>query len=809
MTSFLSAGTRFGRYEILSQLGAGGMAEVYLAKDMKLGRNVALKILPAEVAGDPSRMNRFVQEAKAASGLNHQNILTIHEVGQSGSTHFIATEFIDGETLRQRLRRKSLTVSEALEVAIQIASALAAAHGRRIVHRDIKPENVMIRTDGFVKVLDFGLAKQTIEPSIVDADASTQIHFKTTEGTVLGTAAYMSPEQARGLALDERTDIFSLGVVMYEMIAGRLPFEGDTAPELLASIIGENDPAPLARYSNDVSPELERIVSKALQKNRDRRYQTVKDLLIDLISLKQELDFSRRLSQSTSATTGRVETAEEPAPARTVTTATPRLRAWIGLALIVTAITTAAVVYFWRGSAKPSANRPTITSLVVLPLENLSGDPAQEYFADGMTEALINDLAQIRALTVKSRLSAMSYKRTTKLPPQIARELNVDGVIEGSIQRSGNRVKVIAHLIHAASDTQLWSHSFERDDADILKLQSDVAAAVAEQIRVQVTPDERVRLTSARTIDPQAHEAYLLGRYHLTKLNDNDLRQAIESFQRAIATAPDYAAAYAGLSEAWRERGIWGDTSFKDAEAQTRNAAVKAVELDRGSAEAHIALSFVKFTYDWDWSGAEAEVKRGLEINPGSLEGHFCYANLLMALGRHEEAIREIQSALKLDPLSPVIESSVGRILYRARRYEEAIPHLKRAIELEPGTKGTYARLGDVYVQLARYDEALKAYQEAGNLQSPLGYQARIGQLYARMGKRKEALATLSGASGKTIQAAGVYAILDDKDRAFKVLDEAITKRDSLLIYFKEDPPFDNLHSDPRWRTLLNRMNFP
>jgi len=286
------------------------------------------------------------------------------------------------------------------------------------------------------------------------------------------------------------------------------------------------------------------------------------------------------------------------------------------------------------------------------------------------------------------------------------------------------------------------------------------------------------------------------------------LRQAVESFQRAIEIAPDYAVAYAGLSDAWRERGVWGDVGFKDAEPPTRNAAVRSVEMDQGSAEGHIALSFVKSTYDWDWSGAEDEVRRALEINPGSLEGHRCYAILMMALGRHPEAIREIQRAQQLDPLSSVIESDLGRILYRARRYEEAVPHLKRAIELEPGSFGSYARLGDVYVQLGKYDEALVAYQKAGNMQS-LGYGARIGQLYARMGKRKEALETVSGSNGNTIQAAGVYATLGAKDEAFKVLDDLITKRESLLVFFKEDPPFDNLHSDPRWRTLLSRMKFP
>ncbi len=792
-----------GRYEILSQLGAGGMGEVYLARDVELGREVALKILPHDVVDDPARMNRFAREAKAASSLNHQNILIIHEVGQSGPTHFIATEFIEGETLRERLRRGSVTIDEALGAAIQIASALAAAHSKHIIHRDIKPENVMIRGDGFVKVLDFGLAKQGVERSTVDPDASTQIQFKTDEGTVLGTAAYMSPEQARGAGLDERTDIFSLGVVLYEMVAGRLPFEGNTTTEILALIIGDKEQPPLARYSNEVSPELERIVSKALQKDRDRRYQTSKDLLIDLTSLKHELEFARKLSRSESQKTNSVNAA------RTNVVATSRMKTYVGFTLILLLLTAVASVYLWRVSSKANADRPKINSLAVLPLANLSGDASQEYFADGMTEALINNLAQIRALRVISRTSAMTYKQANKSLPEIARELNVDGVIEGSVTRSGTHVRVSAQLIYGSSDAQLWSSTYEREGADILKLQSDVARAIAQEIRVQVTPDERQRLTSAPSVNPEAHEAYLLGRYHLNKLNESDLRQAVESFERAIAIAPNYAAAYAGLSDASRERGIWGAVSFKDSETPTRSASLRAVELDQNSAEAHIALAFVKFTYDWEWQTAEEEVKKGLEINPGSLDGHHCYAILLMALGRHDEAVREIEVAQRLDPLSPVIESTMGRILYRARRYEEAIPHLKRAIELEPGSKGSYSRLGDVYTQLGRYDEALKAYQKGENPDSSPSISSRSGQLYARMGKRKEALATISGASSNTLRAAAVHAMLGDKDQALKILEDLIAKRDSLLVFFKEDPAFDNLRSDPRWRVLLNRMKFP
>jgi tetratricopeptide (TPR) repeat protein len=403
----------------------------------------------------------------------------------------------------------------------------------------------------------------------------------------------------------------------------------------------------------------------------------------------------------------------------------------------------------------------------------------------------------------------MRYKGTNKSLPEIARELNVDAVIEGSVQRSGGRVHVTARLIPAAADSPLWSRDYDRDLSDVLKLQSEVARAVADEIRIQVTADERARLASARKIDPQAHEAYLFGRYHLSKLNEEDLHQAIEHFERAIQLAPDYGAAYAGLSQAWLERGIWGAKTFSEAEAPARAAALKAIEVDEQLAEGHMMLGQHKYIYDWDWTGAEQEFRRALELDPGILDAHTYYAYFLMALGRHSEAIREMQTAEQLDPLSSNTQSGFGRVLYRARKYEEAIPHLKRALELEPRNYSAYVRVGDVYAKLGRYDDAITMFEKAAHLRDDGVHAARIARVYALMGRQREARQMLSGLKAGAFDIAGAYVALGDMDEAFRILEKAVEERNSLLVFFKEDPTFDNLHSDPRWQELLRRMNFP
>ena len=493
-----------------------------------------------------------------------------------------------------------------------------------------------------------------------------------------------------------------------------------------------------------------------------------------------------------------------------------RLAAPLILTTLAAAIITIAYLAISRQVAsgdKADAPAPpgafTIRSIAVLPLEHLSGDPAQEYFADGMTEELIGKLAQIGSLRVISRTSVMRYKTGGKSLPEIARELNVDAVLEGTVQRSDGRVRVTAKLIHATTDSLLWARDYESDLTDVLKLQSDVARAVADEIRIQITPEKRARLASARSVNAQAHEAYLLGRYHYSRNNEQGWKQAIEYFERAIQIDPNYAAAYAGLSDAWIFRGLTGTVDFKEAESPTRAAALKAIELDEQLAEAHLSLARIKQQYDWDWAGAEQEIGRALELDPGSLDVHTDYGYLLMHLGRLDEAIREGQIVVQLDPISSATHSALGRFLYRAHRYEEALPHLLRAVELEPRGLVANVRLGDLYVQLGRYDEAIAAYKKAREV-DPNGrnFQAAVARVYALMGRHREARQMVGGLKANPYIIAAVYAALGDKDEAFGILEKAVEKR-QLITPLKVEPPLESLHSDPRWKALLRRMNLP
>jgi eukaryotic-like serine/threonine-protein kinase len=514
-------GQTLGHFEILSHLGSGGMGDVYLAEDNRLHRKVALKLLPAQVTADTERLRRFEQEAQAASALNHPNILTIHEIGETNVTHFIATEFIEGETLRERMRGAPMPISEVLHVAEQVTSALAAAHEAGIIHRDIKPENIMVRRDALVKVLDFGLAKLTRQPP-TDTEGTTRGQVKTSAAVVLGTVPYMSPEQALGRDLDHRSDLFSLGVLLYEMATGVSPFEGANSSETLDRIL-HVQPEAISHFNREVPAELERIVGKCLEKDRERRYSSVRELLADLKNPKSDLDVGASVGES------------QESWRRGLTS-----RRWLAIsAPVLLLVAVLSYLFLFRGA--PTANFPEIKSVAVLPLANLSGDPAQEYFADGMTEALINNLARIRALRVISRTSVMRYKGSPKLLPEIARELNVDAVIEGTVQQSGGRVRVTTQLIHPATETHLWARDYERDLTDVLKLEGEVARAVADEIRIQVTAEERARLASARSVNPQAHEAYLLGRYHASRDDEQGWKQASDYFEHAINLDPDYA----------------------------------------------------------------------------------------------------------------------------------------------------------------------------------------------------------------------------------------------------------------------------
>jgi serine/threonine protein kinase/Flp pilus assembly protein TadD len=830
----LTPGTSLGRYEIRSKIGEGGMGEVYLAQDTKLDRKVALKILPAEVAADQSRMSRFVREAKAASALNHPNIITIHEIDERGSSptvregvHFIATEFIDGETLRQRMRNEPMKLSEVLDVAAQIASALSAAHAAGIVHRDIKPENIMLRRDGIVKVLDFGLAKLTerILPDSVDTEAPTS--FKTDPGTVVGTAVYMSPEQARGMAVDARTDIFSLGGVLYEMVAGRLPFEGSTCSEVMASILSEKEPQPLARYSREVPAELERIVSKALRKNRDERYQTIKDLLLDLQSLKQELEFERKLERSvppkskSTADMGEqteAQTVTESAARPTVSERGPTSAIKLNQRSIVIAVAALLIIaagvgsYFYFMRARSGA----INSIAVLPFINASGNSDIEYLSDGLTESLITSLSQLPKLSVKARSSVFRYKGKDAPPQQVGKELNVQAVLNGRVVQRGNDLTLHIELVDVNTETALWSGDYSRSMTNTVSLPGEIARDVSQKLRGRLSGAEEQKVTKDYTANAEAYQLYLKGRYHYFKSTKPEIQKGIALYQQAIDADSTYALAYAGMADAHRALPFAGYAPSKEAFPQAKAAAMRALEIDNNLAEAHIVLGWVRFCFDWDWIAAESELKKAVELSPNNPDSHRAYAHLLSSLGRHDEAIAEIKRARELDPLTLITNALEGQFLFYAGRDDEAISRLKKTLELDPNYWIAHNNLGRVYIRQGRYEEAVAELNKAKELSDGSAEPVtQLGYALAKSGKREQAKATLeelkSFAAEHYVPAysfAMIYNGLGEKDEALKHLEKSVQEREVQITFIKIDTRWDELRGEPRFQDLLRRVGF-
>ena len=819
-------GTKLGHYEIRSLLGAGGMGEVYLAVDTELDRTVAIKILPESLASDQQRLQRFIQEAKAASALNHPHILTIHEIGTTGTSRFIATEFIDGDTLRHRIG-SGMKLEEILEISIQIASALAAAHTAGIVHRDIKPENVMVRRDGYAKVLDFGLAKLS-QPlgSITDTEAPTKAMVNTGAGIVMGTASYMSPEQAKGTNLDLRTDLWSVGAVLYEMITGHLPFAGETPTETI-SLILQKEPAPLTRYTNEVPTELERIVAKTLTKNREDRYQTARDLLIDLRTLKRKLEVDAEIDRTVppefrgAASTG--------SPQRSLSTASGTMAATtsgsaqhvssaeyivsgikqhkIVTAIIVLALVIAAAgvsIFLYSRSAKPS-----IESIAVLPFVNTSGDSNTEYLSDGISETLINSLTQLQQLRVVARTTAFRYKGKEIDPQAVGRELNVHVVLTGRVRQSGDSLNVQVDLVDAATGAQLWGEEYERKIADVLAVKQDIAREITEKLRLRISGEEQKQLVGRDSKSAEAYQLYLKGRFYWNKRTYEALNKSVEYFTQAIEHDPNYALAYVGLADSWFTIGWYRYAVPKDAYQRAKSAAVKALEIDEKLAEAHTALAIIKATYDWDWAGAEREFKLAIELNPNYATAHHRYSLHLPIMGRLDEAVSEAKKAQELDPLSLIINENVGDVLFLARRYDEAEQQLRKTLELDPNFFVAHGTLAKVYEAQGMFEKSL----DVGLTGAPPEIIARVKKIYAASGmkgvwkKRLDRLledSTREYVSPYTI--ALVYARLDDSDKAFEWLEKALEERSILFTYLIADPRFDSLRADPRFADLLRKV---
>src|SRR2546425_2930415 len=835
----IAAGTKLGRYEIRSKIGTGGMGEVYLAQDAKLDRKVALKILPTDVATHHDRMHRFEQEAKAASALNHPNIITIFEIEQVDSVNFIATEFIDGQTLRERMRRGPMKLGEVLEVAIQSASALSAAHDAGIVHRDIKPENLMLRRDGIVKVLDFGLAKLTDRPvaTSVDTEALTRGQIKTEPGVVMGTAIYMSPEQARGLEVDARTDIFSLGILIYEMVAGRLPFEGSNQNEIVASIIGDKAVPPLARYTQEVPAELERIVAKAARKSRDERYQTIKDLLLDLRALKQELEFSAKLERSAApqarvspattsgarssatdqlaASTIEVSRAHPTSSAEYLLTGIKQHKLATVVALVVAAAGIAGLAYLQAHHTEVA-----IESIAVLPFTNQNHDPDSDYLSDGLTESIINSLTQLPNLKVIARSSVFRYKGKETDPMAGGKELAVRSVLTGRISQRGDSLVISTELLDVRDNKQLWGEQYTEKVSDLLSLQREMAKEITSNLRLKLSSADQGRVTKHYTDNPEAYQLYLKGRFYWNKRTEEGLRKSIEYFQQAIEKDPTYALAYTGIADCYALETLHidvGSRSPSEAAPKAKAAAMKALEMDDTLAEAHTSLAFISLNFDWDWAGAEREFKRAIELNSNYDNAHHWYSHYLMAMGRTQESLAESKRALELDPISLIMNVHLGWHYTNARQYDLATEQLSKALEMDPNYGLGHWYLGLAYEQEGKYSEAENELRKAKDLlKDSEGIAADMGHVYAVSGKKDQALKVIDELKElskrryvSSYRLAIIYIGLKEKDQAFEWLENAYRESSDLLVYLKVEPRLDSLRSDSRFTDLVRRVGLP
>ncbi len=784
-------GKNISHYRIVKALGRGGMGVVYEAEDVKLRRRVALKLLPNFLARDLHALRRFEQEAQAASALNHPNICTVYEVDEDQGLHFIAIELLEGETLKERIRRGPLAVREILAIGIEICDALDAAHSAGIIHRDIKPSNIVLTRRGSAKLLDFGVAKRLGREMVQHAETLSQLLPPdldlrvTAPGAVIGTVAYMSPEQAAGHDVDARSDLFSTGAVVYEMAVGQCPFSGKDVADVLHAI-QHRQPTALEQLRPKIPSRLVNIVRKAMEKERSLRYQSAAEMRADLQALRDRLaaGAKRRKMLPLLALTALLFAAALAGSLRL-----QRVQGWI----------------FGRTYA-PHA----IKSLAVLPLESLSGDSAQDYFADGMTDALITNLSNVGALRVISRSSSMHYKGTHKSLPEIARELDVDAVVEGSVSKSGDRVRINAQLVDAAHDRHLWARQYDREARDVLQLQSELAAAIGVEIAGRLTPDEQSRLTAkSRQVNPQAYDAFLKGEYFLDKWTDEGFEKAKAYFEQAIHLDPSFADGYAGLAEYYGLVAFTGIAPPQEAWLKSEDLLVKTLAMDNTSSKAHSQLGMLKLYFRCDRAGAEKELHQALELNPGDIRALDYHSYYLLEIGRTDEAIAEKRRVLAHDPLRIITNAELGLYLFLAGRNDEAIAQLQKTLELDPNYAAAHARLGWALAEKQQYSQAVTELQRAVSLDKKPARLADLGEVYARWGKRQEALAAIRQLQQMSSQRhvspssiAVIYARLGEKKPALTWLEKAKPEDDPKIT----DPGFDSLRSDPRFKIVEARL---
>jgi eukaryotic-like serine/threonine-protein kinase len=816
---------QIGPYQILELLGKGGMGEVYLAEDLRLGRKLALKLLPPELTSNESLVLRFQQEARTASALNHPNILTIFDIGEIESSHFIATEFVKGETLRHRMAASAMSLQEIFDITIQVASALGAAHEAGVVHRDVKPENIMVRLDGIVKVLDFGIAKLTQRVTSGSQSEMGLLPLINTEpGMVMGTPRYMSPEQVRGYEVDERSDIFSLGAVFYEMITGHVPFEGDTAGDIIASIL-QKEPRQVAELA-EAAAGLQPILDKTLCKDLDARYQTMADLIADLRGQEQEPGVDRRsfLPLSSSQSRARGATTEVSPRANQLSQIKRASTAQAGVAgltgkvrrhprraalLLGLLLATAAVVTYFSFSAPSS--KAAINSVAVLPFLNAGDDPNMEYLSEGISESLINLLSGLPQLKVIARSSSFKYNPKEVDLQEAAKALNVQAIVTGRVMQHGDQLQVSVELVNTRDKTQLWGEQYNRKATDLQAVQEEIARLISEKLRVRLTGSEEKLLTKHATQNEQAYRLYLNGMYYDRKSGIENKKKALDYFNQAIAFDPEIAQAYANAAVVYN---ILAENCAIDPKVvvpQARAAAQRALDIDDTLAEGHAAMALIK-NGEWDWSGAEREYKRAIELNPNLALAHSDYAMYLSNMGRQADALSENKRAQELDPLSIKFSNRQGLILQVARRYDEAMQQFQNIIRLQSDSADAYIYLAYTYADKGMYADAIAQYQKFISLSGEnTSEQSYLGFSYAKAGKRNEALALLDKLNTtqecvSPAESAILYAGLGDKDGAFAALERAFAAHDSQMQYLKVEPHYDSLRPDPRFTDLMRRV---